>query len=56
MQDLIPTARKKLENQQIDETLPGLGQFYCVHCARYFISDQAMTTHLTSKQHKKRVK
>ncbi|KAJ3079100.1 Bud site selection protein 20 [Physocladia obscura] len=40
----------------LDENLPGLGQFYCIHCAKYFISAHAMAVHSASKPHKKRVK
>lgn len=36
--------------------MPGLGQHYCVTCARYFISDQAITAHTKTKEHKKRIK
>ena len=31
-----PENYDKVKNQEIDETLPGLGQYYCVPCARYF--------------------
>ncbi|KAJ3348563.1 hypothetical protein HDU83_001245 [Entophlyctis luteolus] len=40
----------------LDPDLPGLGQFYCIHCAKYFISQDALTVHAASKPHKKRVK
>ncbi|KAJ3120232.1 Bud site selection protein 20 [Nowakowskiella sp. JEL0407] len=39
-----------------DETLPGMGQFHCIHCDRHFISEDAKTRHLASKVHRKRVK
>ena len=51
-----PEETEKLKNQPIDEDLPGLGQYYCVTCARYFITEEAMTEHLKTKQHKKRFK
>ncbi|KAJ3022166.1 UNVERIFIED_CONTAM: Bud site selection protein 20 [Siphonaria sp. JEL0065] len=41
---------------ELDPDLPGLGQFYCIHCAKYFVSQPAMDVHLASKPHKKRVK
>ena len=34
--DLKPENFDSKKNQVIDETLPGLGQHYCVPCARYF--------------------
>ncbi|PKA65406.1 hypothetical protein AXF42_Ash005740 [Apostasia shenzhenica] len=40
----------------VDEDLPGMGQFYCLHCDRYFANDVARNKHFLSKRHKKRVK
>ena len=51
-----PEATEKLMNQKMDEEKPGLGQHYCVPCARYFIADNAVKVHLRGKEHKKRVK
>ena len=36
--------------------MPGLGQHYCVPCARYFVSDKAIDAHYKTKEHKKRFK
>ncbi|KAK9469397.1 hypothetical protein V1512DRAFT_256156 [Lipomyces arxii] len=47
---------EKLLNQPLDETKPGLGQFYCVACAKYFETDFADTAHRRGKNHKRRVK
>ncbi|AMD20190.1 HDL554Wp [Eremothecium sinecaudum] len=47
---------EKLLNQPLDETKPGLGQHYCVHCAKYFETGIALKTHLKGKVHKRRVK
>lgn len=30
LEDLLPGNKAKLENQPLDETLPGLGQHYCL--------------------------
>lgn len=54
--DLKPGKVEKLESQQKDEDLPGQGQFYCVQCARYFISQGSLNDHRKSKPHKKRLK
>ncbi|KAJ3406629.1 hypothetical protein HDV05_005904, partial [Chytridiales sp. JEL 0842] len=43
-------------NPSIDPDLPGLGQHYCIHCAKHFISNEALDKHVASKLHKKRVK
>lgn len=47
---------QELLNQPLDETKPGLGQHYCIHCAKYFETAIALKTHLKGKVHKRRVK
>lgn len=47
---------QQLLNQPLDETKPGLGQHYCIHCAKYLETAIALKTHLKSKKHKRRVK
>lgn len=47
---------QQLLNQPLDETKPGLGQHYCIHCAKYMESAIALKTHLKSKVHRRRVK
>ena len=54
--DLKPENIIKIQNQKLDEDLPGLGQFYCVFCARYFINGDSLKTHYKSKEHKKQIK
>ncbi|KAI8913373.1 hypothetical protein EDD86DRAFT_200420 [Gorgonomyces haynaldii] len=39
-----------------DQDLPGMGQHYCVECARHFIGEQEYIVHCRTKLHKKRVK
>eukprot|EP00296_Roombia_truncata_P009707 JP448331.1.p1 GENE.JP448331.1~~JP448331.1.p1 ORF type:complete len:146 (+),score=14.91 JP448331.1:26-439(+) len=36
--------------------LPGLGQFYCVHCSRYFGTQKNLDDHVKTKPHKKRLR
>ncbi|CAI2184123.1 18692_t:CDS:2 [Funneliformis geosporum] len=43
-----------LKNQEWNEDLPGLGQFYCIPCARHFINSEASNEHQRGKNHKKR--
>ena len=38
--DLQPQNLIKLVNQKPNEDLPGLGQYYCVFCSRYFFEHQ----------------
>lgn len=38
------------------EDLPGLGQYYCVECAKWFESEYSQLTHLKGSAHKRRVK
>ncbi|XP_078148132.1 zinc finger (C2H2 type) family protein isoform X1 [Carex rostrata] len=40
----------------LDPDLPGMGQFYCLHCDRHFYSDDVRQEHYKSKLHKKKVK
>merc|ERR1719440_2147093 len=39
-----------------DEDLPGMGQFYCVACSRYFQTAEVKAAHDKSKLHKRRLK
>ncbi|CCF57733.1 hypothetical protein KAFR_0D00860 [Kazachstania africana CBS 2517] len=56
-EDLASQKRiQKLLNQPLDETKPGLGQHYCIHCAKYCETAIALKTHLKTKVHKRRVK
>ncbi|CAK4502795.1 unnamed protein product [Aphanomyces euteiches] len=41
---------------EMDEDLPGLGQYYCTPCARHFITANACDVHIASKVHKRRMK
>ncbi|KAF8199041.1 hypothetical protein BJ912DRAFT_845253 [Pholiota molesta] len=54
--DLEPTNRAALEAQPINYELPGLGQHYCVECAKYYETDAALQSHWKSKVHKRRLK
>ncbi|KAI4097185.1 MAG: hypothetical protein LQ344_000595 [Seirophora lacunosa] len=38
------------------EDLPGLGQFYCVECAKWFESEYSMVQHRRGKNHKRRIR
>jgi len=54
--DLQPENAEKLLNQAVDLDKPGSAQVYCVHCARYFINNQALEDHFRTKVHKRRMK
>lgn len=47
---------ESLEAQPMDETKPGLGQHYCIPCAKYFETSSAKSHHQKGKVHKRRVK
>lgn len=47
---------RKLKNQPLDENKPGLGQYYCIECAKYYENQHALDCHLKTKVHKRRVK
>ncbi|XP_034694424.1 zinc finger protein 593 isoform X2 [Vitis riparia] len=38
----------------VDEDLPGMGQYYCLHCDRYFANVAVRDEHFKTKRHKKR--
>ncbi|RLV92169.1 Bud site selection protein 20 [Spathaspora sp. JA1] len=46
----------RLKNQPLDETKPGLGQYYCIECAKYCETQLSLDRHGKSKIHKRRVK
>ncbi|XP_023241118.1 zinc finger protein 593-like [Centruroides sculpturatus] len=46
----------KMLKQEIDHDQVGNAQFYCLHCARYFIDNETLTKHFRSKVHKRRLK
>lgn len=47
---------QKLEHQSYDETKPGLGQYYCIPCAKYFETLHAKSNHQRGKVHKRRLR
>ncbi|XP_017891033.1 zinc finger protein 593 homolog [Ceratina calcarata] len=55
-EDLKDENLKSLLNQEVDLEKPGAAQYYCVHCARYFINTTALKDHFTTKVHKRRLK
>ncbi|XP_017758924.1 PREDICTED: zinc finger protein 593 homolog [Eufriesea mexicana] len=55
-EDLNEKNVKDLLNQEVDLDKPGAGQFYCIHCAKYFINDTALQDHIRTKVHKRRLK
>jgi bud site selection protein 20 len=56
MDDLKPENLGKFDNQKLDESLPGLGQYYCLFCSRYFIDKSHLESHYKTKEHKKQIK
>lgn len=52
----LQTQSAQLINQEVDLEKPGFAQFYCVHCAKYFINDTALQGHFRTKVHKRRMK
>merc|ERR1739848_104954 len=49
-------VRTRTRDKPLNEDLPGLGQYYCMSCARHFINVAALDTHNKTKAHKRRVK
>ena len=42
------------KNTKAAEDLPGLGQHYCVQCAKWFESERNLDAHAKGKPHKRR--
>ncbi|RUS18431.1 hypothetical protein BC937DRAFT_88782 [Endogone sp. FLAS-F59071] len=55
-EDLKPDNAAKLTNQPIDADIPGLGQHYCISCAKHFTNSVALSDHYRGKNHKRRLK
>jgi bud site selection protein 20 len=54
--DLDPVQAKALLSQAVDLDVTGNAQHYCIHCAKYFINEQALGKHFAGKPHKRRIK
>jgi len=44
------------KGSKAEEDLPGLGQFYCVECAKWFESEHSLVGHRKGSTHKRRLK
>ncbi|TVY94009.1 Zinc finger protein [Lachnellula willkommii] len=51
-----PKHLQQHKGMKAAEDLPGLGQFYCIECAKWFESEHSMVTHRKGSTHKRRVK
>ncbi|TVY46638.1 Zinc finger protein [Lachnellula occidentalis] len=51
-----PEHLQRHKSEKAPEDLPGLGQFYCIECAKWFESEHSMVTHRKGSTHKRRVK
>jgi len=45
---------EQYKSTKVAEDLPGLGEYYCVECAKWFESDKNFQAHNKGKPHKKR--
>lgn len=54
--DMQPENAQKIANKKADITKPGLGQFYCIPCAKHNVSERALTDHRKTKFCKRRLK
>ncbi|XP_032900810.1 zinc finger protein 593 [Amblyraja radiata] len=55
-EDMKPENASKLLHQTADCDVTGNAQFYCLHCARYFIDQRSLKEHFRTKVHKRRLK
>eukprot|EP00766_Chilomastix_caulleryi_P003640 gnl/Chilomastix_caulleri/475.p1 GENE.gnl/Chilomastix_caulleri/475~~gnl/Chilomastix_caulleri/475.p1 ORF type:complete len:125 (+),score=30.74 gnl/Chilomastix_caulleri/475:45-377(+) len=56
LKSLDPESLKKLSNRESDPDLPGEGKFYCIVCDSYYISKDALISHMAGKPHKMQLK
>ncbi|KAF2070610.1 hypothetical protein CYY_008067 [Polysphondylium violaceum] len=54
--EIQPENIEKYTKIEIDPELPGMGQHFCIHCSKHYITDEALNTHFQTKTHKRRVK
>jgi bud site selection protein 20 len=52
--DISEKQKTILKNTVVDEDKPGLGAWYCLECARWFIDEATLTKHKSTKIHKRR--
>ncbi|KAJ2766096.1 hypothetical protein IWQ56_000193 [Coemansia nantahalensis] len=55
-EDLLPGNRERLLTRPADEDLPGLGQHYCVECAKHHTDEEALARHRHGREHKRRLR
>ncbi|KAI3471872.1 hypothetical protein Pfo_028560 [Paulownia fortunei] len=53
---ILQKAEGEGKSLPVDEDLPGMGQYYCLHCDRYFANVAVRDEHFKTKRHKKRLR
>ncbi|PVU86266.1 hypothetical protein BB560_006778 [Smittium megazygosporum] len=51
----LGTENQETPQLPLDEDLPGLGQFYCTECSKYYTDQNSLDSHKVSKVHKRRL-
>lgn len=51
-----PRHLQRYQETKASEDLPGLGEFYCTECAKWFEGSHNLNEHRRGKNHKRRVK
>merc|ERR1712129_239430 len=54
--EIIKIKRGTLKMEKPDVDKPGMGQFKCIICCRYFINKSVLLSHKKTKKHKKMLK
>jgi len=49
-----PGHLERFKDTKLPEDLPGLGEFYCTECAKWFESDANYVSHKKGSQHRRR--
>lgn len=51
-----PRHLERYKETKAAEDLPGLGEFYCTECAKWFEGEHNLTAHRRGKNHKRRLR
>ncbi|KAK7744339.1 hypothetical protein SLS62_010243 [Diatrype stigma] len=53
---LSPKHLAQYKDTKLTEDLPGLGQWYCTECAKWYDTEASLVVHRKGKPHKRRVR
>ncbi|KAK5577366.1 hypothetical protein RB653_002307 [Dictyostelium firmibasis] len=54
--EIQPETVDKFSKFEVDPDLPGMGQNFCIHCSKHFVTNEDLQSHFKGKPHKNRLK